>query len=265
MNCLNTPVIPKADIRIKDIIVFSYTILYFIVLSVLYATMNEYDYTEVGRYTTVLTHFTAIPVLIETRDRKYLSLYIFIVVIVSTIYHMSQVGWWWSVPVDDNPWQRLDHGFSTLLVFVLSVTLWYKKIPWEYILCLSFIIMSVSVAFKHTKLVGLSINSWIGAVIALINVVFVIYETCSKNPQPRRNAYLLWIALIVFGIAVFFYLYPILHAWEWYFHSAWHVAVFAAAYFIIRSEENEQPDKEPKKKNKPLLEINEMSQSPLRF
>lgn len=253
----------KRDIRVADVIIFSYTIVYFITIGILYATMNQYNYTEVGRYTTVLTHFAAVPVLIESRKRVYLSLYIFTVVIVSTVYHMSQVGWWWSVP-EDNPWQRLDHGFSTLLVFILSVTLWYNKIPWKYIISFSFIIMGVSIAFKQTKLAGLSINTWIGGVIALINVGFVIYESCSKNPQPRRNAYLLWIALIVFGIAVFFYLYPIQTSWEWYFHSAWHVAVFTSAYFIVRSEENQEPIQETKpEENKPL--INAMTQSPLRF
>lgn len=251
----------KLDIRWKDVFVLSFTFLYFLVLALLYLSSPSSDYTTVGSYATVLTHLAVIPVLFEVRSREYLALYVFTVAVVSTIYHLSQVGWWWSVP-SDNPWRRLDHGFSTLLVFLLSVTLWYNKIPWSWVFVLSFVIMGVCTSFHHLTLAGLHVNTWIGGVIATVNFVFVVYESVSSNPSPRRKVVFLWTALSVFAIAIFFYLFPVKETWDWYFHSAWHVAVFASAYLIIRSEEYERSET-PEIEKVPL--IREMSKAPLRF
>lgn len=251
---------------LKDILIVSFTVLYFAIVAILYLTDRSSDYTEAGRYTTVLTHLAAIPVLLEVRKKRYLALYIFGVVVVSSIYHLSQVGWWWSVP-EDNPWRRLDHGFSTLLLFVISVTLWYDKIPWSWVLLVSFTIMGVSAAFMHTKLAGLQLNTWIGGAIAIINVLFVFYESFSKDARPKRNIAFLWTAIALFGVAIFFYLYPIRQQWNWFFHSAWHVAVFTTAYLIIRSEEtpNNMPNNRDTVEKEPLIQFKRRSTAPLRF
>ena len=73
---------------LKDILIVSFTVLYFAIVAILYLTDRSSDYTEAGRYTTVLTHLAAIPVLVEVRKKRYLALYILGVVVVSSIYHL---------------------------------------------------------------------------------------------------------------------------------------------------------------------------------
>lgn len=225
MNCL-------------DKAVAALLIVYNVIIITLYILFNDVNFTEVGKVTTVVTHLAAIPPLIITKSCKSLLFWmILLTTISSTLYHMAQVGWLgdelletgWYIP-SDHPLRRIDHGFSIALVFLVSVTIWYDTIPTLWIFLVTFVLMSISVAYINTVFI-FPIREWISLVIIIIDLV-VLW----RGELVNKDKKILWGGFFVFIVSAAFYAVPTRQEWEWYSHSAWHVNVFSSIYIILRAQ-----------------------------
>lgn len=213
-------------------------LVYNVTIIVLYIFYNDISFTQVGTFATVFTHLAAIPPLFLSKSLLFWV--IFLTTIASTLYHMAQVGWFgddlletgWYIP-SDHPLRRIDHGFSIALVFLVSVTIWYDTIPTLWIILVTFVLMSISVAYINTVFL-IPIREWIALIIVFIDIIVV---SCQK--LKNKNKSVLWLGLFVFIISAIFYAVAtryVIQGWEWYIHSAWHVNVYSSIYIVLRAQ-----------------------------
>ncbi len=211
--------------------------IYDVTIIVLYILYNDINFTEVGTFATVFSHLAAIPPLLLSKSLLFWV--ILLTTIASVLYHMAQVGWFgddllktgWYIP-SDHPLRRIDHGFSVALVFLVSVTIWYDTIPTLWIILVTFVLMSISIAYINTVFL-IPIREWIGLVIIMIDII-VLYSQELKNKDKR----ILSVGLLIFVVSAIFYAMatPRNQEWEWYLHSAWHVNVYSSIYIVLRAQ-----------------------------
>lgn len=230
---------------VLDWIVLAYTLLYNVVIIILYILyFPDVDYTTLGTWSTVLTHLSAVaPIYIVKSKSTFLFWFLICTAVSSTLYHMAQVGWWvesykrpngWYIDVDD-PWRRMDHAFSIASIFLISLTIWYTQIPKLFFIFGLIFCMTLSAAFINVNWV-FGLREWISFIIIAADIVVLIYYTVRKKDCENKNIGLLWLGMGVFTTAGVWYLLPTTRTWDWYIHSAWHVNVFTSVYIFIKAE-----------------------------
>ena len=207
-----------------DIFKLSVAVSYSVFVALLLAYGVEID-PIIQDYAIVLTHLTAIPLVILIWNTRWIAWTILIGVIFSILFHISLVFEWYIERTDP-----MDICFANLTLMLITIVVVIERVP-EWTLPILFTVNAINTAFWDTM--------WIYATLSALNnlllTVYIIYRLCI--PSKKRNATFLVIALTVGTIGTTFFLSDGGHNGVHYgiLHSVWHVCSYTALYFALRS------------------------------
>jgi len=183
----------------------------------------------------VFSHLAAIPALIYLVWRGLIveTTVLATAVVVSTLYHLCQVGWV-CFGLDLHALQVSDHF---MVFFALVWFLLYAAGSTERIrAAVTIAVMGISLPFIISNL-----DSWVGgavvtgvAIVAFI-ATFIAYASVRKAIQVEWRAFAVSLFLILAGVVLHVYggdygplntIYPVAH-------SVWHVLAFLSLYYIV--------------------------------
>ena len=210
--------------KVLDIIKLTVAVLYTIVVSVLLAYDVEID-PSLQDYAIVLTHLTAIPLVILIWETQWIAWTILIGVLFSVLFHVTLVFDWYVERTEP-----LDICFANLTLMLVTIVIVFEKIP-EWSLPILFTVNAINTTFWDTLWVYTSLS----AVNNLLLLSFIIYRLC--YPSKKRNTAFLVVALTIGTVGSVFFLSDGGHSAIDYgiVHSVWHVCSYTALYFALRS------------------------------
>tara|TARA_B110000008_G_C16975960_1_gene565893 strand:+ start:3915 stop:4631 length:717 start_codon:yes stop_codon:yes gene_type:complete len=210
--------------KVLDIIKLTVAVLYTIIVSVLLAYDVEID-PSIQDYAIVLTHLTAIPLVILIWDTQWIAWTILIGVLVSVLFHVTLVFEWYVERTEP-----MDICFANLTLILVTIVIIFEKIP-EWTLPILFTVNAINTTFWDTLWVYTSLS----ALNNILLISYIIYRLC--YPSNERNTTFLVIALTIGTTGSVFFLSDGGHNGEHYgiVHSVWHVCSYTALYFALRS------------------------------
>lgn len=156
-----------------------------------------------GMLLTILSNGFLLPVWVRARGRPYLQWQVAFSFLASTAYHIV-----WYLPVDPDPFQRLDHGMAVALMAVVLLQ-YIGHVSWPVIFLA---VVSASVPY------GNYISS---AVVGLYFAVPIILLGHSWSSHFSKAAVIQALATALFLVDD-----PIAHA-------SWHVLSFTSIYYLV--------------------------------
>lgn len=210
--------------KVLDIFKLTVAVLYSIIVAVILAYDVEVD-RSIQDYAIVLTHLTAIPLVILIWETQWIAWTILIGVIFSILFHVTLVFDWY---VDRT--EPLDICFANMTLMLITIVIVFEKVP-EWTLPILFTVNAINTTFWDTLWVYTSLSAFNN----LLLTGYIIYRLCYQT--EKRNTTFLVIALTIGTIGSIFFLSDGGHDAVDYgiVHSVWHVCSYTSLYFALRS------------------------------
>lgn len=210
--------------KVLDIIKLTVAVAYSIIVAVILAYDVEVD-RSIQDYAIVLTHLTAIPLVIIIWETQWIAWTILIGVIFSILFHVTLVFEWYVERTEP-----LDICFANMTLMLITIVIVFEKVP-EWTLPILFTVNAINTTFWDTLWVYTSLSAFNN----LLVTGYIIYRLCYKS--EKRNTTFLVIALTVGTIGSIFFLSDGGHDAVDYgiVHSVWHVCSYTSLYFALRS------------------------------
>ena len=211
-----------------DIFKLTVAVSYAILVSIILATDIEVDQ-SIQDWAIVLTHLTAIPLVVLIWNTQWIAWTILIGVMFSILFHITLVFEWHIERTEP-----MDICFANLTLLLVTTVVVFQKVP-EWTLPIFFTVNAINTTFWDTMWVYTTLSAFVN----LLLIVFIIYRLC--YPSKERNTTFLVVALTVGTIGSVFFISDGGHHGEHYgiSHSVWHVCSYTALYFALRSLKTE--------------------------
>jgi len=195
--------------------------------------MYECDHSEpvVGGVFLVLTNLVLVPAIAIAlwigRDLVTATV-LFLMFVVSTLYHVCEAGWWCLATCDTQ--QAADH------IMVYTLVFWIFLVGSTRARDVQFALLLINVASLVLFVAVTTQTSFFGLLYVLFFIAWVIVEYVGFGIPPRPygiGLVLIAIALAAVGLAPFFVGGDPGDANYWWTHSLWHFFVILAVIFLL--------------------------------